>query len=46
MLYEVITENKKRETYIWCAPALNYLPVRIWQREKDDAEYTSDLETS
>jgi len=40
-----LRENKKRETFIWCAPALNYLPVRIWQREKDDAEYTSDLET-
>lgn len=38
-----LRNNKKRETYIWCAPALNYLPVRIWQREKDDAEYQSDL---
>jgi len=38
-----VRENKNRETYVWCAPALNYLPVRIWQREKDDSEYTSDL---
>jgi len=38
-----VRNNKKRETFVWCAPALNYLPVRIWQREKDDAEYTSDL---
>lgn len=38
-----LRKNKKRETYIWCAPALNYLPVRIWQREKDDSEYQSDL---
>lgn len=38
-----VRENKKRETYIWCAPALDYLPVRIWQREKDDTEYQSDL---
>jgi len=38
-----VRNNKKRETYIWCAPALNYLPVRIWQREKDDAEYVSEL---
>jgi len=40
-----LRSNKKRETYIWCAPALNYLPVRIWQREKDDAEYLSELES-
>lgn len=38
-----LRENRKRETYIWCAPALNYLPVRIWQREKDGSEYQSDL---
>jgi hypothetical protein len=37
--------NSQRETYIWCAPALHYLPVRIWQREKDDSEYQSDLES-
>ena len=37
--------NKKRKTYVWCAPALNYLPVRIWQRETDDSVYTSDLES-
>ena len=38
-----LRDNKKRETYIWCAPELNYLPVRIWQREKDEAIYQSDL---
>jgi Protein of unknown function (DUF3108) len=38
-----VRENRNRETFIWCAPALNYLPVRIWQREKDDAEYESEL---
>jgi hypothetical protein len=38
-----LRDNKKRETYIWCAPELNYLPVRIWQREKDNTEYQSDL---
>jgi hypothetical protein len=37
--------NKKRKTYVWCAPALNYLPIRIWQRETDDSVYTSDLES-
>ena len=38
-----VRKNKNRETFIWCAPVLNYLPVRIWQREKDDSEYQSDL---
>lgn len=40
-----VRRNTKRETYIWCAPELGYLPVRIWQREKDDDEYQSDLES-
>jgi len=40
-----LRDNKKRETYFWCAPELNYLPVRIWQREKDEAIYQSDLES-
>jgi hypothetical protein len=40
-----VRDNNKRETYFWCAPDLHYLPVRIWQREKDDAEYQSDLES-
>ncbi|MCK5479873.1 MAG: DUF3108 domain-containing protein [Gammaproteobacteria bacterium] len=38
-----LRDNKRRETYIWCAPELNYLPVRIWQREKEEAVYQSDL---
>lgn len=40
-----VRDDNKRETYLWCAPALSYLPVRIWQREKDDTEYQSELET-
>ena len=40
-----LRKNKSRETYVWCAPQLNFLPVRIWQREKDDAVYQSDLES-
>lgn len=40
-----LRDNTKRQTFIWCAPALNYLPVRIWQHEKDDSEYQSDLES-
>jgi hypothetical protein len=39
-----LRDDNKRETFIWCAPSLHYLPVRIWQREKDDSEYQSDLE--
>jgi hypothetical protein len=35
--------NQKRDTTLWCALVLGYLPVRIWQREKDDSEYQSDL---
>ena len=42
---KVRKKSKKRQTFIWCAPALNYLPVRIWQREKDGSEYTSNLES-
>jgi hypothetical protein len=33
-----------QETIIWFAPALHYLPVRIWRRDSDDEEYLSDLE--
>jgi Protein of unknown function (DUF3108) len=40
-----LRDDNKRETFVWCAPTLHYLPVRIWQRETDDAEYQSDLES-
>lgn len=40
-----LRENRNRETFIWCAPALNYVPVRIWQREQDGSVYQSDLES-
>ena len=40
-----LREDNKRETFLWCAPGLHYLPVRIWQRDKDDSEYQSDLES-
>jgi hypothetical protein len=33
-----------QETIIWFAPALHYLPVRIWRRDGDDEEYQSELE--
>jgi hypothetical protein len=31
-------------TYIWCAPELHYLPVRILQRKEDKNEYLRELE--
>lgn len=31
-------------TYIWCAPELHYLPVRIVKRKEDKSEYLSELE--
>jgi hypothetical protein len=31
-------------TYIWCAPELHYLPVRILQRKEDRSEYLRELE--
>jgi hypothetical protein len=40
-----LRKDRKRETYIWCAPVLNYIPVRILQREVDGTEYRSDLES-
>ena len=41
-----VTKMRKdidQETIIWFAPALHYLPVRIWRRDSDDEEYLSDL---
>jgi hypothetical protein len=29
-------DDRKRTTYLWCAPELNYLPVRIDQEEKGE----------
>jgi len=40
-----LRKNTRRQTYVWCAPELNYLPIRIWQRETDDSVYTSELES-
>ncbi len=36
-------KSGKRETTIWCAPALNYLPIKIMQREKDGGEYYAEI---
>lgn len=36
-------DNNKRSTYIWCAPKLHNLPVRIDQREEDDSKFSMIL---
>lgn len=33
----------KKTTLIWCAPSLDYLPVRIEQDEQDDGEFSMAL---
>jgi hypothetical protein len=40
-----VGDSKEKLTYIWCAPELHYLPVRLWQRKKDQSEYQSELES-
>ena len=40
-----VGDSKEKLTYIWCAPELHYLPVRIWQRKQDKHEYQSELES-
>lgn len=41
---ERIRKDNDRTTYLWCAPSLNYLPVRIEQIEhEDDVTYLSEL---
>lgn len=39
------SSNGKRETRLWCAPALAYLPVKITQREDDEDDLTLLLES-
>lgn len=33
--------DKDRETTLWCAPELNYLPVKLEHIEKDDTKFTA-----
>jgi len=41
---ERLRKDNDRTTYLWCAPSLNYLPVRIEQVEhEDDVTYLSEL---
>ncbi len=41
---EKTPEHGNRKTYLWLAPALGYLPVRIMRIENDGARYYSVLE--
>lgn len=38
-----IREDSKRETALWFAPQMDYLLVKLWQREKDGEEYEISL---
>ena len=38
-----IREDNDRETALWFAPQLDYLLVKLWQREKDGEEYLITL---
>jgi Protein of unknown function (DUF3108) len=40
-----VGDNTQKSTYIWCAPELHYLPVRILQHKKDQSEYRRELES-
>ena len=40
---ERLREDNTRYTALWCAPELNYLPVKLLQRESDDRLVTSEL---
>ena len=36
-------ETSKRQTILWCAPTLNYLPVKLEHTEKDGTVFTASL---
>jgi hypothetical protein len=36
---ERVRDDNKRATFLWCSPTLNYLPVRIDQREDDNSNF-------
>ena len=40
---ERLRDNNKRSTYLWCAPKLHNLPVRVDQREEDDSKFSMVL---
>ncbi|MFW5450940.1 MAG: DUF3108 domain-containing protein [Methylophagaceae bacterium] len=42
-LFRQREKKSKRQTTLWCAPALNYLPVKLEHVEKDGAVFTAVL---
>lgn len=38
-------DNTRHRTYLWAAPALDYLPVKIMREESNGAVYYSELES-
>ncbi len=38
-------DGARHETWVWCAPALNYLPVQILRQKQNDTRYFSHLES-
>jgi hypothetical protein len=43
---ERVRDDDQRETLLWVAPSLDYLPVRLWQREEDGESYEMELKAS
>jgi hypothetical protein len=41
---ERVHSEQARTTVLWCAPELNFLPVRVEQREKDGARFRMSIE--
>lgn len=39
------SEDGDKETRLWCAPALDYLPVKMTRIEDDEDEFTLELES-
>lgn len=37
--------DDKRDTTVWCAPSLNYLPVRLEQQESDGSRLSMDIQS-
>jgi hypothetical protein len=42
-LKRIHSSKKQRQTVLWCAPALYYLPVRIEHIEKDGTRFIAEL---
>ncbi len=40
---KLVRQKGKRQTILWCAEALHYLPIKITRIEKDGSEYQAEL---